>query len=390
VIEFALAITLVAGAGLALHSFWRLTNTDLGFRQDHVLTFSLSVPPTRFTQSEQIISFYRQLLDRVDAVPGITTSAVSTGMPLQGTSVGLPFSIAGRTYDPQSRPRAGFTMVTPEYFQTFGIELIKGRAFTDQDTPDGLPVAIVNETFVRRYLGNIDPLTQRIVIPRPIPGSREPGPTIEWQIVGVYRDVRNATVRSEGFPEINVPFWQSPWPEASIAVRTSGDPANMISSVAAVVESVDADLGLNRVRTMDQVVQESLGDDRFATVFLAAFAGMALLLAAIGIYGMMSFTVAQRTHEIGLRMALGAAPRGILRLVLGEGILLAVIGLLIGLGGAYMVGQVMKSLLYQVNATDPATIGSVTAVLLVCALLACYIPARRATRVDPMVALRDQ
>jgi len=179
-------------------------------------------------------------------------------------------------------------------------------------------------------------------------------------------------------------------PLIRITVRTGGDPANMANSIAAAVSSVDSDLPLDQVRTMDQVVDESLAGERFSTVLFASFAGVALLLAAIGIYGVMSFTVAQRTHEIGLRMALGAGPRQVLRLVLGEGMLLAFGGLAIGLAGAYFVGRLMKSVLYQVNETDPVAISAVTAVLLVCALLACYIPARRATQVDPMLALRDE
>jgi predicted permease len=390
VIEFALALTLVSGAGLALHSFRKLATTDLGFQQDHVLTFSLNVPATRFAQPEQIIAFYRQLLDKLQALPGVSSVAASTGMPLRGTNLGMRFTIAGQSAaDPSSRPGAGFTMVTPEYFRTFGIQIMKGRSFTEQDLADGVPVAIVNETFAKKYLSNVDPLAQRIIVEKLVPGSRQFGPPIEWQIVGIYRDVHNGGVRNEGFPEINVPFWQSPWPNAAIEVRTSGDPATMTGSVAAVVGSVDPDLGLNQVRTMDEVVEESLGGDRFATAFLATFAGMALLLSAIGIYGVMSFTVAQRTHEIGLRMALGAAPAQVLRLVLQEGVLLATVGLSIGLCGTYFVGRAMKSMLYEVRATDPATIGSVIGLLLLSALLACYIPARRATRVDPMVALRN-
>jgi putative ABC transport system permease protein len=391
VVEFALALTLLSGAGLALHSFSKLANTDLGFRQDHILTFSLSIPATRFSQPEQNVTFYRQLLSRIQALHGVSSASVSTGMPLIGATFGVRCGIAGQPNgDPSSRPGAGFNMVTPEYFRTFGIEIAKGRGFTEQDVPGSVRVAIVNETFARKYLHDVDPLTQRVLVEQLMPGTRKLGPSVDWQIVGVYRDVHNAGVRREEFPEINVPFWQSPWPEAAIEVRTSGEPAVMTGSVAAAVQSVDPDLGLNAVRTMDQVVQESLGGDRFATIFLATFAGMALLLSGIGIYGVMSFAVAQRTHEIGLRMALGSARAQVLRLVLNEGVSLAFLGLLIGLCGSYFVGRVMKSILYQVSATDPVAIGIMATVLLLCALIACYIPARRATLVDPMMALRDQ
>ena len=391
VIEFALALTLVAGAGLAVHSFWKLERTDLGFRQDHILTFDLSIPATRSTTQEQTVAFYRELLDKIHALPTVSSAAASTGMPVRGTRYGMAFSIAGApSVNPSSRPGAGFTMVTPEYFRTFEIQIIKGRAFNEQDVAGGLPVAVVNETFVRKYLSNADPLGQRVAVDRLVPGAKKMGPPTEWQIVGVYRDVHNGGVRGDGFPEIDVPFWQSPWPDAAIEVRTSGDPLGMSSSVAAAVASVDPDLGLNHIRTMDDLVQESLGGERFGTVFLATFAAMALLLAVIGIYGVMSFAVAHRTHEIGIRMALGAARAQVLRLVLREGLSLAALGLLIGLFGTYFVGRVMKTLLYEVSAMDPGTIGTAVAVLLLSALFASYLPARRATCVEPTVALRHE
>jgi putative ABC transport system permease protein len=390
VLEFALALTLLAGAGLVIHSFWKLTRVDLGFRQDHILTFFLPVTNERFSTPEQINAFYRLLLDRVGALPGITAASASTGMPIIGTNFGMPFSLAGQAVsDPSSRPGAGFTMVTPEFFKTFGIHIEKGRAITEQDVAGGLPIAAVNETFAKKYLSNVDPLTQRLVVEQLIPGVTKLGPPIEWQIVGVYHNVHNGGVRGDGFPEIVVPFWQSPWPQAGLAVRTFGDPGSMTKSITAVVRSVDPNLPLDQVKTMDQLVDESLAGDRFSTVLFSSFAGVALLLAAIGIYGVMSFAVAQRTHEIGLRIALGAGPHQVLRLVLGEGMLLAFVGLLVGLAGTYFVGRVMKTLLYQVNAMDPAAISAVASVLLLSAFFACYIPARRATQVDPMVALRE-
>ena len=391
VVEFALALTLLAGAGLVIHSFWKLSRVDLGFRQDHIFTFYLPITNDRFAHPEQINAFYRQLLDKIGALPGITAVSASTGMPIIGVNFGMPFNLAGQAVDdPSSRPGAGFNMVTPEYFRTFGVRMIQGRTLTEQDTAGGLPVAVVNETFVKKYLSKVDPLTQRVVVEQLIPGVTKLGPPIEWQIVGVYHDVHNGGVRRDGFPEIDVPFWQSPWPQAGLAVRTFGDPASMTKSITAVVRTVDPDLPLDQVKTMDQLVHESLASDRFSTVLFASFAGLALLLAAIGIYGVMSFAVAQRTHEIGLRIALGAGPQQVLRLVLGEGMLLALIGLGVGLAGTYFVGRLMKTVLYQVNALDPVAISAVTAVLLLSALLACYIPARRATLVDPMVALRDE
>jgi putative ABC transport system permease protein len=391
VVEFALALTLLAGAGLVIHSFWKLSRVDLGFRQDHILTFFLPVTNEHFKSPEQMIVFYRQLLDKIGSLPGVTAVSASTGMPIIGTNFGMPFNLAGQAVDdPSSRPGAGFNMVTPEYFHTFGIRMLQGRALTEQDAAGGLPVAVVNETFAKKYLSKVDPLMQRVVVEQLIPGVTNLGPPIEWQIVGVYHDVHNGGVRREGFPEIDVPFWQSPWPQAGLAVRTLGDTAGLTKSIAAVVQTLDSELPLDQVKTMDQLVHESLASDRFSTVLFASFAGLALLLAAIGIYGVTSFAVAQRTHEIGLRIALGAGPQQVLGLVLGEGMLLALVGLGVGLAGTYFVGHVMKSMLYQVNIIDPEAISAVAAVLLLSALLACYIPARRATQVDPMVALRDE
>jgi putative ABC transport system permease protein len=391
IVEFALALTLLAGAGLVIHSFWKLTRVDLGFRQDHILTFVLPIRDDRFSQPEQITAFYSDLLERISALPGISSAAASTGAPIVGPGSSMRFSIVGQPAgDPASLPDTGLSMVTPDYFHTFAIQIVKGRAFTAQDAAGGLRVAVVNETFAKKYLSNLDPLAQRVSVAHLIPGAISPGPPIEWHIVGVYRNVHNSGVREGDFPEVNIPFSQSPWPSARIEVRTSGDPASITTSVASVVQSLDPDLPLDQVRTMDQLVDESLAGDRFATVFFAAFAAVALLLAAIGIYGVVSFAVSQRTLEIGLRMALGASPNQVIIIVLREGLLLALTGLLFGLIGTYFVGRTMQSVLYQVTPIDPAAIAIVAITLLLSAALATYIPARRATRVDPVIALRYQ
>jgi len=389
IVEFALALTLLDAAGLVIHSFWKLTRADLGFRQDHLLTFTLPLPADRFTTPEQLVAFYRQTLERIRAVPGVSAASASTGGPMMGFYNGMPFTIVGQpSGDRASRPDAGFLIATPDYFQTYGLSLASGRTFTDQDLPGSPPVALVNETFVKRHLPNLDPLKQRLSVDQLIPGATQLGPPIEWQIIGVVRDARASSARNSDTSEIIVPMAQSPSPRAVFAARATGDPASLTSAIAAAVNSVDPDLPLDRVRTMDQIVDDSLANDRFATGLFAAFAVLALILAAIGIYGVMSFAVAQRTHEIGLRMALGAAPRQVLQLVLREGMLLAFAGLFLGLAGTYAVGRAMRSLLYQVGTFDPLAVCLVSAILVFAAITASYLPARRASRVDPMISLR--
>jgi putative ABC transport system permease protein len=390
--EFALALSLLAGGGLALHSLWNVAHVDLGFRSDHILTFSIPEPQGHLTDPQQITSFYRQLLERIQALPGVTAASASEGMPLQGTNFGMPFQIAGKPNieDTSARPGAGFSMVSPEYFKAFGISMERGRAFTDQDVAGGVTVAVVNEAFVKKYFAGVDPLTQTVLVEQLIPGVTKLGPPIPWQIVGVYHNVRNGGLRGEGFPEINVPFTQSPWPQATIAVRASLDPAALTRSIFEIVQSLDPNLPLAEVKTMDQIKDESLAGDRFAAALFGGFAAVALILAALGIYGVMSFAVAQRTHEIGLRMALGAGPNRVLALILKEGMILACIGLILGLGGAYGVGKAMHSIFYNVGTIDFAAFSAVAAALLLAALLACFIPARRATLVDPMQALRQE
>jgi putative ABC transport system permease protein len=391
VAEFALALSLLTGGGLAIHSLWNVAHVDLGFRTDHLLTFSLPVPDGHLKDAPQIITFYRQLLDRIQALPGVSAVSASEGMPLQGVNFGMPFVIEGKPVDdPSQRPGAGFNMVTPAYFDTFGIRFDKGRPLNAQDMAGGVPVAVVNESFAKKFFPNGDALSHRILVEQLIPGVTKLGPYVTWQIVGVYHNVRNGGTHGDGFPEIDVPFWQSPWPQAAMAVRASGDAAALSKSIAGIVQSLDPNLPLAEVRTMDQIIDESMSGDRFAAFLFGGFAVVALLLAALGIYGVMSFAVAQRTHEIGLRMALGAGTNRVLTLVLREGLILALIGLVLGLGGAYLVGNLMHSLVYNVSTIDLTAFSAVAALLMASALLACYVPARRATRVDPMQALRQE
>jgi len=234
----------------------------------------------------------------------------------------------------------------------------------------------------------LDPLGQRVVVEQLVPGQTRVGPPVEWQIVGVSRNIHNAGIRNEGFPMIEVPFAQSPWPRAGLVVRTTGDPGAMSKSIAAAIHSVNPDVPLEEIRTMDEIVRQSLVEDRFMTGLYASFAGVALLLAAVGIYGVMAFFVAQRTHEIGLRIAFGASQDHVLSLVLKEGLLLASIGLGFGMVGAFFAGRALRGLLYGVASLDSVAFSAVAVTLFAAAFIACYIPARRAAKVDPMVALR--
>jgi len=389
VAEFSLALTLLASGGMALKGFWNLTRVDLGIRPEHVLTFQLPVPDERLKGPDQIRSYYGQMLERVAAVPGITKVAVTTGIPARGPMFGMRIKIVGQPeVDPSERPGAAFQMVTGGYTDALGIRVTKGRSIDEHDTATSPRVAMVNENFVSRYLSGVDPLTQRVSVEELIPGGRI-GEAREWQIVGVFQNVRGAGQREE-FPEINVPFWQSPWPQVSMIVRTEGDPKRVITSVASAINSVDPDLPLAGVKTIDEIVNESLAIDRFSMVLFSSFGLLGLVLAGVGIYGVMAFGVAQRSQEFGVRMALGAQRSQVVRLVMREGAIVAVVGAVIGLGGAYLVGRAMQSTLYGVGAMDGFAIGGTAALLLIVAVLACLVPALRASRVEPMVALRNE
>ena len=387
--EFSLALILLASGGLALKSFWNLTRIDLGIRTDHVLSFRLPVPDQRLKTPEEMKSYYRQMLDQIGAVPGVRNVAAMTGVPAGGSGSGVRFTIVGQPVaNPTERSGSPIQMVTPGYVDTLGIRMAKGRSIDSSDTDASPRVAMVNEYFVNRFLRGADPLTQRILMDVQRPGA-PPAKPVEWQIVGVFHDIRGAGVREDN-AEIDVPFWQSPSPRASVALRTDGDPKSVIKSVSAAVNSVDPDLPLAGVRTIDEIVSESLAIDRFSVVLFASFGALGLLLAAVGIYGVMAFGVAQRTHEFGVRIALGAQRPKVIGLVLKEGTVLALIGGLIGLGGAYLVGRAMQSTLYGVAALDVRAFGAVFLLLLLSAWLACLLPALRASRVEPLVALRHE
>jgi putative ABC transport system permease protein len=387
--EFSLALTLLAACGLAMHSLWNVSKIDLGIRRDHLLTFFLPASEKRFAHPEGINPYFQQILEKIQAVPGVVNATAATGGPLQGTFGGMYFSVSGKPVsDPSLRPSSPFQMVTPGYYRTYGIRVVRGRSFTEQDSATSAPVAMVNENFVRRYLPGVDPLTQTVSVDQLVPGETSTGAAVAWQIVGVFHNVRVNGLRNDDDPEIDVPFWQSPWPQAGIAVRTTGDPETMTQSIAAAIHTVDPELPLANVITMDQLLDRALLGDQFIASLFGAFALVALSLAGVGIYGVMAFGVTQRTHEIGLRIALGADKQQVLGLILREALFLALGGLGLGLIGATLLGRAMQSTLYGVATVDLGAFTAVALILLASALIASYIPARRASKVDPMVALR--
>jgi len=390
--EFALALPLLAGAGLAIRSFWNLTHLDLGVRTDHILGFYLdSASLNKDPEQVNINSRYRRILAGIEAVPGVSHVCALSYLPLDSIHAEMQFSIAGQPAyaNPSLRPGADFESVTPDCFPTFGIRIAKGRAFTDADDTSSLRVAMVNEAFVGRFLKGVDPLQQRVVMEQVIPGQPQNGPTVEWQIVGVFHTVKSRDAR-EDTPEIDTPFWQEAYPVSGIGVRTAEDPATMLKSIAAAVNAVDPQAALFHPRTMEQVHNQVLANDWFTTVLFASFALVGLLLAAVGIHGVTAFSVAQRSHEIAVRMALGATRNRVIALVVKEGLTLACVGLFLGLMGAYVVERAMRSILFGVGAIDFSTLDVVGLALFLAALLACYVPARRATKVDPMAALRHE
>jgi putative ABC transport system permease protein len=396
VAECAMAVTLLMGAGLTILSFWNRTQINPGVRTDHILTFGLPLRDGRFSSAPEIEAFYRQLTDRFRTLPGVVQASVSAPtLPLVGTGFSRQFHLVGQAVEPSSQPSAGVQMVMPEHFDTFDIRIVKGRALTAQDRAGAQPVAVVNERFVRRFLDGADPLGRRIAMnqlgpgnPRQGYGPGAPGASVEWLIVGVFRDVSNLDQFGDpAAPQICVPFAQSPSLQAVLAVRTVADPATLQRSLAAAVRTTDADLPLTDVRTMQELVSEQLAPDRLNIALYGGLAVLALILAALGIYGVMSYTVAQRRAEIGLRMALGARQTDVTWQILREGLMLSGTGLVLGFGGAYLLSRAMQSMLYAAGGLNLPVFLAVAGVLCGTALAACYLPARRASALDPMLAI---
>jgi putative ABC transport system permease protein len=386
VAEVALSLVLLAGAGLLLRSFVKLLNVPLGFNPDHLLTMSVALPEAKYQSKVQVQSFYNGLLERTRTLAGVKSAAVTTGLPLldQWEIVVTPENRADT--GEKSLTTAFFAGVTPEFHRTLGISLVRGRLFTTADNERNPSVAIVNESMAHRYWPNQEVLGKRFKW-GPANSKRA------WHtVVGVVADLKQNNLAADVKPSVYLPIPQMPQ-NASIlgfylAVRTSSPPPAIVSNLRQIVRSLDPEVPLFQVRTMQDVLSESVAPRRFNMLLLAAFAGLALLLASIGIYGVMSYSVSQYTHEIGIRIALGASAANVLRLIVREGMTLVLIGLAVGATGALALTRVMSSLLFDVKPWDPLTFASVSLLLAAVAFAASYIPARRATRVDPMFALR--
>jgi putative ABC transport system permease protein len=381
--EIALSLVLLAGAGLLARSFLHLQHVDAGFRPDHVLTVRFSLPKEKYKEDQQLSVFYEQLLSRVVQQPGVESAAVTNNLPI-GEVDHLPmlyFRIYGRVRSLTAQlPDAEARIVSPDYFRALQIPLRRGRLFDSHDAKGTPEVAVISETLARRFFPNEDPIGKRITLHTVLE---------EWStIVGVVGDVKGSALTAEPYPQIYGSYLQSPSRSMTLIVRTTGDPLAITGSVREQVRSLDSEQPLYNLRSLGQVLSSSIARPRFNLLLITILAGVALLLAAIGIYGVIAYSVTQRTHEIGVRIALGATHGDVIRLVVRHGILLAAAGLGIGLLTAIALTRAMATLLYGISATDPATFLGVALVLGGIAFVASYIPARRAARVDPVIALR--
>ncbi|HEX8985775.1 MAG TPA: ABC transporter permease [Bryobacteraceae bacterium] len=386
VAEVALSLILLAGAGLMIRSLIALYSSELGLHPEHVVTMLITMPATRYTDAAQVRSFDRALLAGVRALPGVRAAGLSMFLPLEGLSHPVPFRLASHPVAATERPIGRLHFASEGHFETLGMTLRAGRYFTERDNESTPRVAIVNEAFVRGHIKKEAPLGQRLLMGLPVVGSEGVGPEVAWEIVGVVRDVKDPTGYT--YPLMYVPAMQWTRPGGALAIRTDLGTAAIVTAVRAVVRSVDPGVPVTKVRGMQEIAMSSVSQPKQHAWLMVAFALVALTMAALGIYGVMSYTVAQRSHELGIRMALGAQPHDLLRMTLRSGLAMAGGGLALGLAGALALTRVLQGLLYNVKATDPLTYAGASVLLLAVALLAAYIPARRAARAEPIVALR--
>ena len=382
VTEVALTVLLLIAAGLMLKSFYSLQNVNPGFDPENTLTMLVNLPTVKYSDDRQISSFYEQALDRIKSLPGVRSAAVISSLPLTTTVIErLRFTVEGHPPpSPSEVPRANIRRISDGYFDTMRISLVDGRFFTERDRAEATPVVIINQTMANRHWPGENPIARRLVIPSMGTAPRE--------VVGVVADVKHSSLDSESGVEVYVPYLQKPFALMTVLVRTTSEPLLMTGAVRESILSVDSNQPIYGTRTMQQVVSDSMSQSRLYSSLLGIFAGLAVVLAAVGIYGVMSYSVSQRAHEIGIRMALGAERGHILRMIVGKAMFLTLIGTTIGVGAALVLTRAMETLLFGVGVRDLLIFVIVPVVLALVSLLSCYIPARRATRIDPMIALR--
>jgi putative ABC transport system permease protein len=381
--EVSLALVLLIGASLLAESLVHLWRTPTGFDPNGALAFDLNLPDARYGKPEQSITFYKELLARLRAVPGVTNASAVFPLPLSDSRIRTTFDIEGRPTEKGEEPRTNVRAIGLDYFQTMRIRQIAGRVFDEHDDAQSAPVAIINETFAKKFFPGEDPIGKRIK-----PEVSVVGKPPMRQIVGIVGDVKHHALWQPADPECYMPYDQTPWGSQTMVVRASTDPTSLIPALRDQVKALDPELPVYHARTMDAYVSDSIAQRRFIGVICSAFAGVGLLLAVVGLYGVMAYLVEQRTHEIGIRVALGAERRDVLRMVLQHGLQLSLVGSVLGTISALALSSVLASQLFGVTATDWRTYATVIMTLLMVTAAACLIPAYRATRVDPIVALR--
>ena len=387
--EVAAAVLLLTGAGLLVRTLVALNSVDRGFRAERVLTLQVALPLTRYASAEKLLTFYQAVERELSAIPGVTSAAFGGSLPLDGWEIGQGFAIAGDPpVEPSRLPSAHYQLVSPAYFRTLGIDVVRGRPFGEHDTPQGAPVCVVNEEFVRRYLKGREPIGMVVGVQKmAMTGSSE---LIPREIVGVSRQVSAEAGEKERVVEIYVPLAQNPWFSASLSVQTAGEPAALLTAVKAAIARIDKDQPVTRVRTLEEVAAEATSQPRFRAELMGVFAVLALMLAAVGIFGVLAFSVGQRGREFGIRVALGAQSHDVLRLILGGALKMTAAGVAIGLAAAALLTRFLGTLLFEIKPIDPITFAGTAGILATAALIACALPAWRATRVDPAVTLRQE
>jgi putative ABC transport system permease protein len=386
VVEIGLALVLLVGSSLLIESFSRLTDVNPGFSAAHLLTFQMTLSDSKYRQETARAAFFSQLLDEIGALPGAISATADLAPPFDGLGLTTTVAIVGEPPRPPGEALGTLVrVIEPGYFRTMDIPIMHGRTFDEREFAQQSNVVIINKAFAEEYFRGKNPLGQKIIIDMASLTRKDNQPD---EIIGVAGDVHESSLAAAPYPLAYWPYPELPYKVMTVVVRTATPPLSMIPAIRGALHRLDKDQPMARIGTMDQLVANSVAHSRFTMLLLSAFAGLALALACVGIYGVMAYSVTQRTHEIGIRMALGATKRNVLALVIGQGFELALLGVATGIAGAIALTRFLSSLLYGVKPTDPPTFIVVSLVLITVALLACYVPARRAMRVDPMVALR--